>query len=163
MLNDQSHVSGQCTAYQIVLQFVVVSWPSHMWHLDGFFISTQLITSWSVESLMNHTPVQFSTVCDSLLSSSLAGPVALCSPTPAHVRKKSKEIFVQKSVCMNFFCLQVQCPRTSQCNILNHITKCLTNLMFTINTLHIRCESQCFRPHVTTQGIFHFNPIEHNM
>ena len=48
-------------------------------------------------------------------------------------------------------------------NILNHITKCLTNLMFTINTLRIRCESQCFRPHVATQGIFHFNPIEHNM
>ena len=111
MLNGQSHVSGQCTAYQIVLQFVVVSWPSHMWHLDGFSISTQLCTSCSVES---HTPVQCNTVCDSLLSSSLAGPVALCSPTPAHFRKKSKEIFVQKSVCMNFFCLQVLCPM-SQC------------------------------------------------
>ena len=41
---------------------------------------------------MNHTPVQFSTVRDTLLSSSLAGPAALCSPTPAHVRKKSRDI-----------------------------------------------------------------------
>ena len=77
MLNDQSHVSGQCTAYQIVLQFVVVSWPSHMWHLDGFSISTQLITSWSVESLMNHTPVQFSIVCNTFVI--LIACLASCS------------------------------------------------------------------------------------
>ena len=101
MINDQSHVSDQCTAYQILLQFVVVSWPSHMWHLDGFSISTQL-TLWSVESLMNHTPVQFSTVRDSLLSSSLAGPVALCSPTPAHVRKTQCKIeFTYASHCVS--------------------------------------------------------------
>ena len=46
-------------------------------------------------------------------------------------------------------------------NILNHITKCLRNLMYTINKLRIRCVSQCFRPHVATPGISHFNPIEH--
>ena len=48
-------------------------------------------------------------------------------------------------------------------NILNHITKCLRNLMYTINKLRIRCVSQCCRPHVATPGIFHFNPIEHIM
>ena len=48
-------------------------------------------------------------------------------------------------------------------NILNHITECLTNLVYTIDKLRIRCVSQCFRPHVATQGIFHFNQIEHIM
>ena len=78
---------------------------------------------------MNHTTVQFNTVRDTLLSSSLAGQLLFALPHQLMLVKSLKRYLFRRVYALISFAFRFYALRHSA-NILNHITECLTNLVY---------------------------------
>ena len=152
MINDQSHVSVNALPIRLCCNL----WWCHGLHTCGISMGFPFQPNWHCEVWR----VQYNSVL--CVPHHLLGQLLFALPhqlTSVKSRKRYlfRRVFAWISFAARFYAL------CHSANILNHITECLTNLVYTIDKLRIRCASQCFRPHVATQRIFHFNQIEHIM